>query len=198
MPCKNHPEEVVGLVTCSRCGAEFCPSCIIELAGAFYCAACKREQVRDLESGVDGTQLDLASILRRFAALLVDWILAFGAAVAALAVALPGFFRPFGGPAPTPEATWFILLYAVVLGIPLLYEGIMLSWRGQTLGKMAFGVKVVTPEGNDISPGQAWLRTLMKVLLAMLYYVTFIAALFSRERKALHDTIARTRVVNSR
>jgi hypothetical protein len=57
MSCKNHPDVSVGLVACSRCGASFCRDCVIELKGTAYCAACKEEQVKDVQSGA-GAPLD--------------------------------------------------------------------------------------------------------------------------------------------
>jgi uncharacterized RDD family membrane protein YckC len=88
-----------------------------------------------------------------------------------------------------------LLWYPVALGLPFVYEGWMLHARGQTLGKMAVGVKVVTPEGHDISTGQAWGRTALKIVLAGCVGITYIPAFLTRERTTLHDMMARTRVV---
>ncbi|MHC5056634.1 MAG: hypothetical protein ACYTKD_18215, partial [Planctomycetota bacterium] len=75
MPCTNHPEQVIDLVRCSRCGGEFCRDCVIELKGDLFCANCKREQVRDIQSGADGTTLKFSSIGRRFGAIFLDGFL---------------------------------------------------------------------------------------------------------------------------
>jgi hypothetical protein len=61
MPCKNHPEVVDGLVACARCGAMFCRDCVIELKGSPFCATCKEEQVKDVQSGA-GEGLDDARL----------------------------------------------------------------------------------------------------------------------------------------
>jgi uncharacterized RDD family membrane protein YckC len=61
---------------------------------------------------------------------------------------------------------------------------------------MAAKVKVVTPEGEDIAPGQAWLRAIMKQLLSIPLGLTFWVAFFNNEKKALHDSIAKTRVID--
>ena len=72
MPCKNHPQVMTDLKSCSRCRQEFCPDCVVELKGQFYCADCKNEQVKDIQSGADATELELATIGKRFAAQLID------------------------------------------------------------------------------------------------------------------------------
>jgi uncharacterized RDD family membrane protein YckC len=202
MACRNHPDEVVGLVYCSRCGDEFCSSCVVELQGENYCVDCKREQVRDISSGADATVLDYAGVWKRFVAIFLDGLLTGFATNVINTVLFPGstVFSPT--PAPGPDSTnlpevlvTMGLAMMISMAIPFLYEGFMLQARGQSLGKMALGVKVVTPEGNDISAGQAWLRTFMKSLLAMPLGLTYWVALFNDEKRTLHDMIANTRVI---
>ena len=72
MACTNHPEVTQGLSRCSRCRRSFCPSCVIRLRGFVYCAGCKGEQVRDIQSGSAAGELELASLGRRFGALWLD------------------------------------------------------------------------------------------------------------------------------
>jgi uncharacterized RDD family membrane protein YckC len=86
-------------------------------------------------------------------------------------------------------------LQALAWVIPMAYKAVMLQLRGQTLGKMALGIKVVSPDGSDITPGQAWMRAFIELLLASCCYVTYIVAFFSKEHCALHDMAAKTRVV---
>jgi uncharacterized RDD family membrane protein YckC len=69
---------------------------------------------------------------------------------------------------------------------------------GQTLGKMAAGVRVV-PECSDgpLDLGRAFLRTMMWGVLAVPAGLGFLPALFSRDRRGLHDRFAGTRVVRA-
>jgi uncharacterized RDD family membrane protein YckC len=69
---------------------------------------------------------------------------------------------------------------------------------GQTLGKMAAGVRVV-PAGSDgpLDLGRALLRTMMWGLLAVPAGLGFVPALFSRDGRGLHDRFAGTRVVRA-
>lgn len=67
---------------------------------------------------------------------------------------------------------------------------------GQTLGKMAAGIRVVRDEpGSPLDLGHAFLRELMWLVLAVPAGLGFLPALFSRDRRGLHDRFAGTRVV---
>jgi len=69
---------------------------------------------------------------------------------------------------------------------------------GQTLGKMAAGIRVV-PAASDgpLDLGRAFLRTLMWGVLAIPVGLGFLTALFSRDHRGLHDRFAGTRVVRA-
>jgi uncharacterized RDD family membrane protein YckC len=70
---------------------------------------------------------------------------------------------------------------------------------GQTLGKMATGIRVVSTRGDDdtLNVGRSILRTVVWAVLAIPAGLGFVTALFSRERRGLHDYCAGTRVVRS-
>lgn len=69
---------------------------------------------------------------------------------------------------------------------------------GQTLGKMAAGIKVV-PEDQDspLGLGPSIVRTLVWALLAAPAGLGFATALFSDDRRGLHDRCAGTRVIRA-
>jgi uncharacterized RDD family membrane protein YckC len=164
-----------------------------------YCAACKHEQVRDLLSGILPGALDLASRWRRFAGL---WIDSFVTTMAAYALIIPlllvfGMVSAAGGEGEAP-ILMMLIMYPILLGAPVVYEGLMLARRGQTLGKMAVGIKVVTPEGGDLSRGQAWGRAALKLVLGSCMGIDYLPAFLTRERTCLHDLMVKTRVVRVR
>jgi uncharacterized RDD family membrane protein YckC len=66
---------------------------------------------------------------------------------------------------------------------------------GQTIGKMAMHIRVVSDEGPIVAPALAFRRTLAAATSILTLGATFIPALVSRERRAVHDRVARTRVV---
>lgn len=66
---------------------------------------------------------------------------------------------------------------------------------GQTIGKMAMRIRVVSEEGPAVDPGRAFRRTLAAVASIMTFGATFLPAFFGTDRRAVHDRMARTRVV---
>jgi uncharacterized RDD family membrane protein YckC len=67
---------------------------------------------------------------------------------------------------------------------------------GQTLGKMAMGIKVIsTGASEQIDVSHSLLRTVVWLLLAVPAGLGFLTALFSPERRGLHDRFAGTRVI---
>lgn len=78
--------------------------------------------------------------------------------------------------------------------VNIAYKTIFVSQGGQTPGKMAAGIKVVTVAGDPVGVGRALVRAASEYLSAFtLSLGYFVAAL--PEKRALHDYIAGTRVV---
>jgi len=165
-----------------------------------YCAACKFEHVRDLLSGIVPGALDFASLGRRFGGL---WVDGFITGMASYALLIPlmlavGAFSAVQGPGKEPPVGLILLTYPILLGMPVVYEALMLRRKGQTVGKMALGVKVVTADGKDVTKGQAWARAAIRLLLGTCLFIDYLPAFFTHERTCLHDLIAKTRVVRVR
>lgn len=89
-----------------------------------------------------------------------------------------------------PMAT-FLLLLAVSYFFAFTAVG------GQTIGKMAAGTRVVTDEGRAVTGARALQRTGAAVLSCVSLGLGFLPVLFG-DRRALHDRLARTRVVRVR
>ena len=69
---------------------------------------------------------------------------------------------------------------------------------GQTLGKMAVGIRVVPVDsGRSIDLGRASKRTVAWLLLAVPAGLGFLTAFVSRDHRGLHDRFAGTRVVRA-
>ena len=66
---------------------------------------------------------------------------------------------------------------------------------GQTLGKMAVQIKVVSIDGGPLSFGQAVGRYLAMFLSAIILGIGFIMAGIRTDKRALHDLLAGTRVI---
>jgi uncharacterized RDD family membrane protein YckC len=120
----------------------------------------------------------------------------------------------------------FIIMFAVTRLVPNLPREVALvvglvyfvgfwTWRGQTLGKMLIGVKVVKTDGSRVDIGRAVLRYLFYLVPAfgpitfyaarvsgLLQYVLVIAVIVvmsvSKNRRGIHDFIAGTCVIYAR
>lgn len=80
--------------------------------------------------------------------------------------------------------------------INLAYFVVLTAVYGQTLGKMALGIKVVSSDGSPSGWGPILLReTIGKFLSAMLLLIGYLMAAFDWKKRALHDRIAETYVV---
>jgi uncharacterized RDD family membrane protein YckC len=201
MPCLNHPTVEERLSRCDRCGQAFCRDCAMRLRGASYCAPCKEEWVRDFQSGVVTGGLELAGVGYRFLALLIDTVVMQAASCLVVLPVAMVMGVMAGAASKANENVLGIVVQLLTLpfsiAIPVLYQGFMLKARGQTLGKMALSIKVVTPEGHPLAPRAAWLRAVSQTVLATccLGAVDLLVGVFTWERTCLHDLFAKTRVV---
>lgn len=84
----------------------------------------------------------------------------------------------------------------VIWSIQVLYFSFMESSKFQgSVGKMALSIKVVDMEGNRLTFGKAFIRSIGKVLSGAIMYIGYIMAAFTEKKQALHDMIASTLVV---
>ncbi len=100
-------------------------------------------------------------------------------------------------------------LLSGVLGVAavIIYETLMVSARGQTIGKQALGIKVVRVDGQPIERADAFKRIalfavyavpFLGFLVAFVMGVTSLVMVFSDEkRQALWDKLAETIVVDA-
>jgi uncharacterized RDD family membrane protein YckC len=186
MICRNHVDVSEGVRRCARCGSTFCRDCLVDIGGKPYCATCKTEQLLDVRSGVSGP-LDLASIGRRFVAIIVDGVLLY---IVNATMRFVIGIAAHGGGASQVALSCVSILFS--LAITVTYEGLMVAATGQTIGKKALKIKVVADTGADVTTGQAWGRAAAKLIP-----FSAVVALFNDERKGIHDMLADTRVVNS-
>lgn len=75
------------------------------------------------------------------------------------------------------------------------YFSIFTMLGGQTVGKMATGIRVVTDTDREVEPARAVQRTLAALASVATVGIGFAPVLFAGDRRALHDRVAGTRVV---
>jgi uncharacterized RDD family membrane protein YckC len=66
---------------------------------------------------------------------------------------------------------------------------------GQTIGKMALGLRVIAAGGGALSWSAAFARTFAYLVSVLLVGLGFVMAALTRDRRTLHDRLAATRVV---
>jgi uncharacterized RDD family membrane protein YckC len=66
---------------------------------------------------------------------------------------------------------------------------------GQSIGKMAVGIKVISQEESTVPIGRATVRTLAYLVSALPLGAGFLPGVISGDGLALHDRLAHTRVV---
>jgi uncharacterized RDD family membrane protein YckC len=83
-------------------------------------------------------------------------------------------------------------LFSSILGAGY---SIVFHWIwGQTLGKMALQIRVVSMDGGPLSFGQSVGRYFATILSALILGIGFIMAGLRSDKRALHDLLAGTRV----
>jgi uncharacterized RDD family membrane protein YckC len=184
MICRNHVDVSEGVRRCGRCGATFCRDCLVEIAGRPYCATCKSEQLLDVRSGVQAGVLDLAPISQRLWAYLLDVLILY------VVNTVLGFVLRLLAARSGASVALTCVSALVSIMITVSYNAIQVAAKGQTVGKSALKIKVVSETGENVTTGQAWGRA-----FADLIPFSKVVALFN-DRKGIHDMLAHTRVVN--
>jgi uncharacterized RDD family membrane protein YckC len=134
-----------------------------------------------------------AGFWRRFAALLIDALLV--GVVLFLIGALIGVVVGASGDDDIGDG-WSTLVDVAGFAGWFIYFALMeSSSRQATVGKIALGIEVTDLEGNRLSFGRALGRNLAKIISALILYIGFIMAAFTKRKQALHDMIASALVV---
>ena len=146
---------------------------------------------------VDRSDIVYAGFIRRWAALLLDSLmLCIPLWIIAVVLAIPlGFFsgsdRDAAG---TMVQGVYYLLWLVAA--PLYFAGQESSTHQATLGKRALGIKVTDDNGQRLSFAHALGRWFAAALSYLTLYIGFLMAAFTERKRALHDVVASTLVVD--
>jgi uncharacterized RDD family membrane protein YckC len=85
----------------------------------------------------------------------------------------------------------------IIILIGTLYYTILPTTNLQgTIGKLAIGAKVVDSNGNKISSGQSFIRFIGQIISVIVLFIGFIMIASHWQRRALHDLMAGTYVIN--
>lgn len=187
---------------CSECGRLSLPDDLARFGDRLVCIGCKAGYAHKLREGVSVAEpVRFAGFWIRFAAAIIDGIILMIAS-SILQFAVLG--RRAGNPFPDPLHPEVRLAQSlVVIGVAWLlgmvagatYEGLFVAKLGATPGKMALSLKVVRRGGGPVSLGRAVGRYFAKTLSTFTLFIGYIIAGFDSEKRAMHDMICDTRVI---
>jgi uncharacterized RDD family membrane protein YckC len=140
---------------------------------------------------------------RRLLARIIDWLIVFVPVyLVAVPVAGSGYDYGDGGTSLTGTGSWVVEAVAWVLYF--VYEGLMLGWRGQTVGKMALRLRVASLRDGSVPDGNAaWIRSAVYALPLIIpcfgfvfWLMNVLSCTWDRPyRQCVHDKAAKTVVV---
>ena len=139
----------------------------------------------------------LASFGQRAAARLIDWAI----------IGIPAMLIVFAFATVKNNQAQFPSWSAVPFVVMMIaYEVALVTWTGQTLGKMLLGVRVARlVNGTQPDATQATMRALVPIsvvvlplYLAICYPFVYLTALYTPMRRGIHDSAAGTVVVRTR
>jgi uncharacterized RDD family membrane protein YckC len=128
-----------------------------------------------------------AGLLRRLGAIVYDALLL----LALLMLTTIPFVATRGGESVAPnnagyQVSLLVVAYAFFVGF--------WTWRGSTLGMLAWGLRVETPDGRAPGLGQASMRFFTAILSWLPLGLGFIWQLWDRDDLAWHDRLSGTRL----
>jgi uncharacterized RDD family membrane protein YckC len=125
---------------------------------------------KPVSAWVEATSMPRVGFWGRFGATLIDLIL-IGVLVGLL-----------------QRVSWFIPVWVG-------YHVAMWAWRGTTIGGVVLGLRIARTDGRPIDFPIALVRALSSILSALALFVGFFWAGWTREKRAWHDLIAGTMIV---
>lgn len=142
------------------------------------------------------TDVVYAGFVRRWAAFFLDSLI-LGIPIIILAMvlgmAMTGDDLLTSTQSNTFQGVYYLLIFVVK---PVYYAGMESSASQATLGKMAMGIKVTDESGHRLSFGHALGRWFAAALSYITLYIGFLMAAFTDRKRALHDMVASTLVVD--
>jgi uncharacterized RDD family membrane protein YckC len=137
-----------------------------------------------------GTEPEVSSLPRRAAAGLTDHAILFAIDLIVLYSTLRMAGLTMGDWQQLPP----LPMLAFLALLKLSYFGAFTAACGQTIGKMAAHIRVVSDD-VPLDPARAIQRTIVSAVSLLAFGAGFIPALLDPDHRALHDRMARTRVV---
>lgn len=195
LPAASTPPSqpaTTAMADCSVCSARFPMAEMVRFGTTWVCASCKPSYVQMLAQGKQRPgEIRHAGFGIRFGAKFLDGLIL--GAINVLFTLVAGFV--LSKPSPQAALVSSVVMIFLQFGIAAGYSGFFLGKYRATPGKMACGLVVVTPAGQQISYGRGVGRYFAELLSSMILSIGYLMVLFDDEKRALHDRICNTRVV---
>jgi uncharacterized RDD family membrane protein YckC len=180
---------------CGSCGHDnppkvrFCANCGSKLATTVKKSALV--VAPGAESGVPEAEVEYMGFWIRFAAVIIDLLVL--SAIASIVLITIAILMP--------TITTLLIIF-IFIALPLLYYWLLTGLKGQTVGKMAVGIKVVNATGSVPGLRRAALREIPgKIISTIPVFQGFFwrtSASADMYNQCWHDEIANTYVVSTR
>ncbi len=197
-----------GLQTCSCCGRLVSTEDLLDFQSHRVCADCKPVYLQRLKEGLAPrfasygvSEGNRAGFWIRAGAKLIDsiilWI--FNSVLSVVFVlAFPGKAGGIANPEDSEALPLLLVLYGSLFLIQFasaaLYSTLMVGRYGATVGKMACGLRIMTPSGPP-GYGRAFGRYAAELVSGMILGLGYLMVAFDPERRALHDRMCNTWVI---
>lgn len=198
------PAGSADTAVCAVSGRRLAKSDMLEFEGRWVSAEHKDEFFQRLREGVSlSSDVVYADFGRRFMAKLIDGIILFAINMllgAILGVVLIGSVSR-ANPGASPGMVIFLQVLIQLAGIAfsLGYAIFFIRKYDATPGKKALGLRLVRADGSKLSKGRIVGRYFAEWLSSMTLMIGYLMASFDKEqRRALHDRVVDTRVIDVR
>jgi uncharacterized RDD family membrane protein YckC len=171
---------------------------MVRFGDDWVCATCKEPYAQRLrETGISAPKFRYAGFWIRVLAKLIDSAILIAIYAPISYLAAPLMLRATSGGRLT--AGFFLLEGALLLFQVIgngVYEVFFVSNYSATPGKMICGKKIVTADGGRLTLGQATRRYFANYLSSFTFGIGYIMVAFDDQKRALHDRICDSRVVD--
>ena len=96
---------------------------------------------------------------------------------------------------PKKKRSHFFFGFFLSIGLMIFYTTYFVGKYGATPGKMICKLKIIRPDGTELTYMRAFGRFFGEWLSSMILYIGYIMVGFDKEKRALHDMICDTRVI---
>ncbi len=191
-------QSLLGYQPCAACGRTFLADEMVAYQHILVCGDCKPVFFQRLREGADPFAMNFAGFWIRFCARLVDGVIFFllnGIMTLLQVVLIGGFHESVTGETSGMDTAISIIFFVLYIGMDVAYGTYFIGRFGATPGKMVLKLKVIRSDGSPVSYRRALGRYFATWLSQLTLLIGFIMAAFDGQKRALHDHICDTRVV---